>query len=475
MLAFVLIGTFLFALSSTAIAESNHCNEVEKEIICEISIISNKYPLQDYSPDIAEVPKDAKVIFKNEGFIVHTATSTDASPEDNTYLATKYINGIFDTGKLLAGETAESITMKDEGIFHYFCTIHQGMRGTIVVIDPNPDEKTEFEEHNEIPNWIRNNAEWWSQELISDADFVSGIEFMIENNIIVIPQNIQSEKISSNTIPDWIRGTSEWWARGLISDSEFAVGIQYLINNGIISLSQMPTHVSTQMLQSIPASSGSVINFYVNDHDLNTSPNGIDVILTEGLIVATINGHSIDIPPEMVETSQNSGKFFFMIEIPQIVNGKPLSQDDIVLVEYLDESDSTGNQKFITNSIPLSKTFAKLESDDNKRIGHKFILSIHEPDANRDSKDEDRILLDALEFRAEGGIRTTLANSAFDANSSFLIETGPSTNIFEVEIKIPRVIDGETMHIGDWFEIRYIDNSTPSNTMEKIVIKGKIG
>ena len=154
---------------------------------------------------LLELTESMLLIFKNEGFIVHTATSTDASTEDNSYLATKYINGVFDTAKLLAGETAKPITMKDEGVFYYFCTIHQGMRGTIVVTDPNPNENIELQRDNEIPNWIRNNAEWWSQELILDDDFISGIKFMIENEIIVIPQNIQSEKTASEGWPWQVR------------------------------------------------------------------------------------------------------------------------------------------------------------------------------------------------------------------------------------------------------------------------------
>lgn len=52
-----------------------------------------------------------------------------------------------------------------------------------------------------------------------------------------------------------------------------------------------------------------------------------------------------------------------------------------------------------------------------------------------DSKDEDRISLSQLEYRDEGGIRT-MANPVFDANSSYLIETGPNTSTFEVKIEI---------------------------------------
>ncbi|MBL7018792.1 MAG: hypothetical protein ISR81_08095, partial [Nitrosopumilus sp.] len=45
----------------------------------------------------------------------------------------------------------------------------------------------------------------------------------------------------------------------------------------------------------------------------------------------------------------------------------------------------------------------------------------------------------------------------------------------EVQIKIPRQLDGKTIHIGDEYEIRYIDTSTPSGTSEKIILKGRIG
>jgi hypothetical protein len=39
---------------------------------------------------------------------------------------------------------------------------------------------------NEIPRWIRNNADWWSQGLISDNDFVQGIQWLIQNGIMRI-------------------------------------------------------------------------------------------------------------------------------------------------------------------------------------------------------------------------------------------------------------------------------------------------
>ena len=233
---------------------------------------------------------------------------------------------------------------------------------------------------------------------------------------------------------------------------------------------------SEKEIETVPASSMSIVNFYITDQDLNLAHNGVEVIPTEGLFEFTVNGIPIEGPKNMIETGPDTGQFYVKLELPETINGRPLSQDDIVLIKYLDESDFAGEQRTLVKSVPLTKTFAKVQtSGGGSRIGHEFIVRIYEPDANRDSKDEDKIPLSKLEFRAEGGIRTTLANPQFDANSGYLIETGPNTDTFEVQIKIPRQIDGKTIHIGDWYEIRYIDRSTPSNTDEKVILKGKIG
>ena len=229
-------------------------------------------------------------------------------------------------------------------------------------------------------------------------------------------------------------------------------------------------------IESVPASNMSIVNFYVTDHDLNLAHRAVEVVATKGLFEFTINGITIEGPENMIETGPDTGQFYIKLELPKTIDGRALSQEDIILIRYLDDSDYSGEKRVLIKSIPLTKTFAKIKSSDaGSRIGHEFILRIYEPDANRDSKNEDKIPLSKLEFRGEGGIRTTLANPRFDANSGYLIESGPNTSTFEVVIKIPRELDGKTIHIGDEYEIRYIDKSTPSNTDEKIILKGRIG
>jgi hypothetical protein len=246
-------------------------------------------------------------------------------------------------------------------------------------------------------------------------------------------------------------------------------------NSGSISGN---TGVTTApQITNVPASTGSIVNFYIADDDLNTNRNGIDIIETNDVLQFFINGVPIQGPKTMIETGPTTGEFFVRLQLPDSVNGKPISQDDVVEIRYFDESDVGGEQRVSVKSIPLSQTYAQVQTSGSgkTRIGHEFTLRIYEPDANLDSKDVDRIPLSRFEYRGEGGIRTTLNNPVFDANASFLLETGDNSGIFEVIIKIPRTVDGKTVHIGDWYELRYVDISTPSNTSEEIKLKGKIG
>ncbi len=69
---------------------------------------------------------------------------------------------------------------------------------------------------------------------ITDSDFLNGIEFLIQKNILKI-QGLENNSQSSEEIPLWIRNNAQWWSSGLISDEDFLSGIKYLIEVGIIS------------------------------------------------------------------------------------------------------------------------------------------------------------------------------------------------------------------------------------------------
>ncbi|MBT3956420.1 MAG: peptidase, partial [Nitrosopumilus sp.] len=84
------------------------------------------------------------------------------------------------------------------------------------------------------PSWIKNNAGWWADGTIDDDSFVSGIEYLIKENILHISSNFVES--TSDEIPSWIKNNAGWWADGTIDDDSFVSGIEYLVNNGIISV-----------------------------------------------------------------------------------------------------------------------------------------------------------------------------------------------------------------------------------------------
>ncbi len=91
-----------------------------------------------------------------------------------------------------------------------------------------------YEDPVSMPTWIRNNAEWWATGEISDSVFVTGIEFLLENNIIMISNIPPSGNVSEDEIPDWIRNNAHWWSQDLISEDEFVNSLKFLIQKGII-------------------------------------------------------------------------------------------------------------------------------------------------------------------------------------------------------------------------------------------------
>jgi hypothetical protein len=87
-----------------------------------------------------------------------------------------------------------------------------------------------------IPDWVKNNAKWWSNGEIDDGAFASGIEYMIKQGIISVPTTAGGAQNDNATIPDWVRNNAAWWADGQIDDNTFASGIQFLVKEGIISV-----------------------------------------------------------------------------------------------------------------------------------------------------------------------------------------------------------------------------------------------
>jgi len=121
---------------------------------------------------------------------------------------------------------------KDDEAQTYFDQVKQSKSNGIREADGIISEE---QTKPQIPDWIRNNAEWWAQGGISDNDFVSGIQYLIKEGVMQIPKTTSTSTAGeSNEIPAWIKNNADWWSQGLISDDDFVKGIQYLVERGII-------------------------------------------------------------------------------------------------------------------------------------------------------------------------------------------------------------------------------------------------
>ena len=121
----------------------------------------------------------------------------------------------------------------------------------------------------QVPSWIKTNAEWWTQGMVDEKTFLNGIKFLINQNIIEIPDVVKNEKTNPDCviyqtdekfqeelkdagilvtgcvdaqteqkIPLWVVSNIEWWVGGQINDDTFLQGIEFLVANQIIDVNE---------------------------------------------------------------------------------------------------------------------------------------------------------------------------------------------------------------------------------------------
>jgi len=102
---------------------------------------------------------------------------------------------------------------------------------------PQETEEVQVEElkSQTIPKWVKNNAEWWVDQQIGDEDFVAGIQYMVNNGIMYIP-NTEPVNSSVTKIPDWIKTSTQWWVDNQISDDDFVKAMEWLVTNGVLRI-----------------------------------------------------------------------------------------------------------------------------------------------------------------------------------------------------------------------------------------------
>lgn len=92
-----------------------------------------------------------------------------------------------------------------------------------------------------LPTWIKTTAKFWSQNQIDDVTFTLGIQYLIEEKIIKLSDDLYSSTNEQGSIfatepiiPSWIKTNASLWVENQITDADFLNGIEFLVNERII-------------------------------------------------------------------------------------------------------------------------------------------------------------------------------------------------------------------------------------------------
>jgi hypothetical protein len=130
----------------------------------------------------------------------------------------------------IPAETASFSIMTDsENIQSQFTAKNTLKINLAINKDPSPDPKV-------IPEWIKNNAKWWATGLIDDDTFIQGIQYLIKENMIDIPDLPYPASWMDKSVPSWVKNNASWWADDLIPEDDFIKAIKYLVEKGIVQI-----------------------------------------------------------------------------------------------------------------------------------------------------------------------------------------------------------------------------------------------
>ncbi|MEX1150333.1 MAG: hypothetical protein WEB01_10050, partial [Nitrosopumilus sp.] len=117
----------------------------------------------------------------------------------------------FDDGFFILVDGFETDYIEKASTSEYRTLVIPFFGGDSVIDIIGTDALNPFSSEPEIPSWIKNNAGWWADDQIDDTTFIQGIQYLITEGIMQIPQT-ESGESSVNEIPSWIKNNAGWWA-----------------------------------------------------------------------------------------------------------------------------------------------------------------------------------------------------------------------------------------------------------------------
>jgi len=149
-------------------------------------------------------------------------------------------------------------------------------------------------------------------------------------------------------------------------------------------------------------------------------------------------------------------------DAPPTTGNYCILQGDILLVEYTDPADASGDLNTVTDSATFDLRNGVLQSDKSVYIiGSDMIMTLIEPDFDLNNDQAETYDLDLVEWDSDAATVSMGDNGgsadAFDPEPFNFRETGDSTGIFQVVIEIPSELEGDKLERGEEAILEYSD------------------
>jgi len=128
--------------------------------------------------------------------------------------------------EITAHDVFDKIRFKP-GTYH-IDAIYSGTNSSTIFTLTNSDKVA-------IPSQYKTLVKLWSDsKQLTDIKFSSVIRDLIQYEIIQIPEF--DNQTNAVHIPSWVKNDAKWWSDDLISDNDFGLAIQYLIKAKIMTV-----------------------------------------------------------------------------------------------------------------------------------------------------------------------------------------------------------------------------------------------
>ena len=181
---------------------------------------------------------------------------------------------------------------------------------------------TAYAQSSAIPDWVKNNAKWWSEGQIGESDYISSLQYLINQGIIKIPiTEVTATKVSlsdserAQSIVVFIEGEIFGVGETFYTFSEFG-HLSSSVRSSSVGTVDVQAGVPLFFLSGLPSKDKASLYQLVDEFVNPTRPPGrynvdVDILAGDGTIIQTWEYADCDITDYVTFLDSNKDTYRF--------------------------------------------------------------------------------------------------------------------------------------------------------------------